>query len=169
MTDSANKIVANASGGWNRQDGLKVMQDFLGSGREFSVVYAMNEEMMAGAIQALEEAGRLGDYTLYSSNGKEIGWQWMRDGVMAGTIVNTPTVEADLIFQMVQAHFKGIQYPRHVYNIQPLLTVDSLDRAIPWNIKNYIMKKKDGSLVIDISTQSSVSGMLNWKPVNENR
>lgn len=164
-----NTIVANASGGWNRQDGLKVMQDFLGSGKEFSVVYAMNEEMMAGAIQALEEAGRVGKYTLYSSNGKEIGWQWMKDGIMAGTVVNTPTVEADLIFQMVQAHFKGAKYPRHVYNIQPLLTADKLDGAIPWNIKNYIAKKKDGSLIVDLYSQKPVTGMLDWKPVNESR
>ncbi|MFD1199116.1 sugar ABC transporter substrate-binding protein [Brucella gallinifaecis] len=162
-----NTIVANASGGWNRQEGLKVMQDFLGSKKEFSVVYAMNEEMMAGAIQALEEAGRLGDYTLYSSNGKEIAWDWMKAGTLAGTVANTPTVEADLIFQMVQAHFDGKEYPRHVYNIQPMLTADTLGNAIPWNIENYLKKKEDGSLDIDLYKQPLVEGMVDWTPIKD--
>ncbi|MDR3484732.1 MAG: sugar ABC transporter substrate-binding protein [Bradyrhizobium sp.] len=163
--NGGNTVVMNASGNWNRQDGLKVMQDFLAANKDFKVVYAMNEEMMAGAIQALTEAGKLGQYTLYSSNGKEIGWKWMKDGVMAGTVANPPTLEGDLIFQMVQAHFAGKPYPRHVYNIQPMLTVDNVSGAVPWNVDNYLAKKADGSLIVDLFAQNSVKAMATWTPL----
>jgi len=163
--NGGNKVVMNASGNWNRQDGLKVMQDFLAANKPFKVVYAMNEEMAAGAIQAITEAGKLGQFTIYSSNGKEIGWKWMKDGVMAGTVANPPTLEGDFVFQMVQAYFAGKPYPRHVYNIQPMLTKDNVDGAVPWNVDNYLAKKANGSLVIDLFAQKPVNGMAAWKPL----
>jgi ABC-type sugar transport system substrate-binding protein len=167
--NGGNKVVMNATGEWSRQKGLSVMQDFLASNKDFSVVYAMNEEMMAGAIQALDEAGKLGEYTLYSSNGKEIGWQWMQDGIMAATVANPPTVETDFIFQMVQAYFDDKDFPRHVYNLQPLLTADNLENAVPWNVDNFIAKISDGSLVIDLFAQKPVEGMAEWKPIGDSK
>jgi ribose transport system substrate-binding protein len=164
--NGGNKVVMNASGNWSRQGGLKVMQDFLAANKDFKVVYAMNEEMMAGAIEALTEAGKLGQYTLYSSNGKEIGWKWMKDGIMTATVANPPTLEGDMIFQMVEAYFDGKPFPRHVYNVQPLLTKDNVDGAVPWNVDNYLAKKKDGSLVVDLFAQKPVKEMAKWTPIS---
>ncbi|MCJ8325332.1 MAG: sugar ABC transporter substrate-binding protein [Rhizobiales bacterium] len=161
--NGGNEVVLANSAGWNRKDGLAVTQDFLASSKEFEVIYAMNEEMMAGAIQALEEAGELGNYALFSGNGKEIGWSWMRDGIMEATVANPPTLEADLNFQMVQAHIAGIDYPRHVYNIQPLLTVDNLDGAVPWVIDDYLAMKASGKLVVDLFAQPEIKSMEVWE------
>lgn len=161
-----NEVVMAASGGWSRNGGLEVAQDFLASGEEFSVIYAMNEEMMAGTIQALEEAGRMEGMSLYSGNGKEIGWEWIKEGIMQGTVANPPTLEADLIFQMVQAFLAGEDYPRHIYNIQPLLNADNLDRAVPWDIENYLVKREAGELNNNMLEQPEITSMVTWSPSN---
>ncbi|MCP4381923.1 MAG: sugar ABC transporter substrate-binding protein [Hyphomicrobiales bacterium] len=157
-----NEVVLNASGNWNRKDGLAVAQDFIASQKDFKVIYAMNEEMMAGTIQAIEEAGKQGEYALFSDNGKEIGWQWMKDGVMEGTVANPPTLEGDIIFQMVQAHLDGKDYPRHVYNTQPWLTADNLDGAIPWDVEDYFARKASGEIVIDLFALAEVDEIVTW-------
>ena len=161
-----NTVVLAASGGWSRNGGLDVAQDFLASDQRFNVIYAMNEEMMAGTIQALQEAGRLGEMSLYSANGKEIGWEWIKEGIMQGTVANPPTLEADLIFQMVQAHLDGEDYPRHIYNIQPLLTAENLDTAVPWDIDNYLAKREAGGLNNDMMSQPEITSMVTWSPTN---
>lgn len=156
-SDGGNQIILSSSGNWNRKDGLAVVQDFIATQKKIDVIYAMNEEMMAGTIQALEEAGQLGKHALISNNGKEIGWQWMEDGVMEASVANPPTMEADLAFQMVQAHFDGKQYPRHVYNLQPLLTKANLGQAVPWDVDAYFEQKSDGGLVVDLFAHPAVS------------
>lgn len=154
---SNNEIVMAAAGNWARQDALNVMQDFIASQKQIDIVYAFNEEMMAGTIQALEESGQLDGKVLISANGKEIGWQWMADGVMAASVANPPTMEAHLAYQMLTAHFAGENYPRHVYNHQPLLTADNLEGAVPWDVKDYIQRVTDGSLVVDLQAEPAVT------------
>ncbi len=161
-----NTIVLESSGGWSRNGGLEVTQDYLASDQEFSVIYAMNEEMMAGAIQALDEAGRSGEMSLYSSNGKEIGWEWMEEGIMLGTVANPPTLEADLVFQMVERFIAGEEFPRHVYNVQPMLTAENIDTAVPWDIDNYIAKRDAGELDNDLMSQTEITSMATWSPSN---
>ncbi|MBU2867254.1 sugar ABC transporter substrate-binding protein [Pacificibacter marinus] len=161
-----NEIVLESSGGWSRNGGLEVTQDYLASDKDFSVIYAMNEEMMAGTIQALDEAGRTGEISLYSSNGKEIGWEWMKEGTMLGTVANTPTLEADLVYQMVERYLAGEDFPRHVYNVQPMLTAENIDTAVPWEIDAYMAKRDAGVLDNDLMSQTEITSMVTWSSNN---
>lgn len=156
-TKGGNEIVMAAAGNWSRQDGLKVVQDFIASQKQIDVIYALNEEMMAGTIQALTESGQIGNQVLVSANGKEIGWQWMRDGVMEASVANPPTMEADFAFQMVQALFDGKDFPHHVFNHQPLLTLGNLDSAVPWDVDAYFAQKESGKLVVDLYAEPVVT------------
>ena len=52
------KIILTQSGDFNRAKGKEVMEAFLKSkGKEINAVYAHNDDMALGAIQAIEEAG----------------------------------------------------------------------------------------------------------------
>ncbi len=147
------EIVFQASGKWQRKEGMDAAQDLIASRKEFDVLYVMNEAMMGGVLQALKEAGKEGQYPLFSDNGTEEGIQWIRDGVMEATCANPPSANGDLMFQMVKAHLEGKDHPRHVIGVQPLLTRENLDGAIPWDPENYFAQKAAGSFEVDIYTQ----------------
>src|SRR5688572_13941509 len=52
------KIIASQTGNFNRAEGQKVMQNIIQSlGQQITAVYAHNDEMAIGAIQALKSAG----------------------------------------------------------------------------------------------------------------
>jgi len=56
-SDSSMKIVASQTGDFTRDGGKKVMETFLNSEKGIDVVYAHNDDMGLGAIEAIEAAG----------------------------------------------------------------------------------------------------------------
>ena len=52
------KIVASQTGDFTRDGGKKVMESFLKSQKDIDVVYAHNDDMGLGAIEAIEAAGK---------------------------------------------------------------------------------------------------------------
>ncbi|RYY47097.1 MAG: ABC transporter substrate-binding protein [Actinomycetales bacterium] len=57
-SDDAIKIVASQTGDFTRDGGKKVMEAFLQSNDDIDVVYAHNDDMGLGAIEAIEAAGK---------------------------------------------------------------------------------------------------------------
>jgi ABC-type sugar transport system substrate-binding protein len=58
-SDSKIKVVASQTGDFTRDGGKKVMESFLKSQKDIDVVYAHNDDMGLGAIEAIEAAGKV--------------------------------------------------------------------------------------------------------------
>jgi hypothetical protein len=89
------QIVYWGSGGWFADPAKKAMTDAITSlgPQGFDGAYVENNEMMDGAIQAIQESGlNPSDYWLGSCNGKEKSWQWVRDGLETMDINQTPAL-----------------------------------------------------------------------------
>ena len=103
------------SGGWFADPAKKVMQDAITSlGPDgFDGVYVHNDEMMAGVLQAFEEAGLdPSKYWLGASNGKEKSWDWVEKGTTTMDVNETATLEADIASQQIKAYFAGEPYKK---------------------------------------------------------
>lgn len=85
-------IVASQSGDFARDKGRQVMETLLQSHPEVTVVYAHNDEMAIGAIQALEAAGRKPgeDVTLVSIDGTRDALQAIIDGKLGVSVESAP-------------------------------------------------------------------------------
>jgi ribose transport system substrate-binding protein len=83
------KIIAPQTGDYARDKGLSVMQDFLQRFPRGKVdaVYAQNDEMAVGAIQAIEEAGRSDEMFVHGLDGGNAGLEAIQAGKQAGTVV----------------------------------------------------------------------------------
>lgn len=83
------KVVASQYADYLRENALKFMEDQLqrfGPG-EIQAVYAHNDEMALGAIQALEAAGRLGEVKVVGVDGEELAFEAIKAGKLAATFV----------------------------------------------------------------------------------
>jgi ribose transport system substrate-binding protein len=81
------KIIATQYADYLRQPAQKYMEDVLqrfGKGR-IQGVYAHNDEMGLGAIQALEQAGRLKEVKVISIDGENEGIEAVKDGKLIAT------------------------------------------------------------------------------------
>jgi ribose transport system substrate-binding protein len=87
------KIIASQTGDASRAKGQAVMQNLVQSlGNRITAVYAHNDEMALGAIQALKDAGKKPgtDVTVVSIDGEKAGLEAIQRGDLAVTVESNP-------------------------------------------------------------------------------
>ena len=102
-------IIKSQSGDFTRTKGKEVMEAFLKSGgQNIEAVYAHNDDMALGAIQAIEEAGRKPgtDMLIVSIDGVKDAFQAMVDGKLNCTVECNPLL-GPMAFDAVEAAVAG--------------------------------------------------------------
>ncbi|EYD75688.1 Ribose ABC transport system, periplasmic ribose-binding protein RbsB [Rubellimicrobium mesophilum DSM 19309] len=86
------EILESRSGDFSRDEGRRVMETLLQAHPDVNIVYAHNDEMAIGAIQALEAAGRKPgeDVWIYSIDGTRDALQAIIDGKLEVTVESSP-------------------------------------------------------------------------------
>ena len=87
------KIIASQDGDFARANGQKVMENIIqAKGKEITAVYAHNDEMAIGAIQALKAAGMTPgkDVTVISIDGEKDGLKAIIAGELGATVECNP-------------------------------------------------------------------------------
>ena len=111
------KIVKSQSGDFTRAKGKEVMESFLKSpeGKQINALYAHNDDMALGAIQAMEEAGvKPGkDILIVSIDGVRGAFEAMAAGKLNCTVECNPLIGPQL-FDAVEAIAAGKPVPKRV-------------------------------------------------------
>ncbi|MEO7414402.1 MAG: ABC transporter substrate-binding protein [Opitutaceae bacterium] len=124
------KIIDSQSGNFELSGGKQVMQAFLKKhGRNINIVYAHNDSMALGAIQAIEEAGlKPGkDITIVSIDAMRPAVQAVADGKLNCTVECNPLF-GPLVFDLVQKIIAGEKVPKKMLNTD--IVIDSANAAL---------------------------------------
>jgi simple sugar transport system substrate-binding protein len=108
------KIIASQSGDFRRTGGKEVMEALLKKhGNEITAVYAHNDDMAIGAIQAIEEAGKKPgtDIVVVSVDGVKGAFESMVAGKLNCTVECNPLL-GPLAFDAVQKAKAGEKLPK---------------------------------------------------------
>jgi simple sugar transport system substrate-binding protein len=109
------KIVLSQSGDFTRAKGKEVMEAFLKSpqGSQIQAVYAHNDDMALGAIQAIEEAGKKAgtDIKVVSVDGGKAALQAVADGKINCSVECSPRL-APQAFDAVATLLSGGTVPK---------------------------------------------------------
>jgi ABC-type sugar transport system substrate-binding protein len=123
------KILASQNGNFTRAEGQKVMENLIQAhGREITAVYAHNDEMALGAIQALKAAGfQPGkDVLVVSVDGQKSALEAIQRGEMNVTVECNPRF-GPIAFDTLEKHLKGEKLPPKI--IVPDRFFDSTNAA----------------------------------------
>ena len=107
------KILASQNGNFTRAEGQKVMENLIQAhGREITAVYAHNDEMALGAIQALKAAGfQPGKEVLVVSvDGQKSALEAVQRGEMNITVECNPRF-GPIAFDTLEKYLKGEKLP----------------------------------------------------------
>ena len=109
------EMVASQSGNFNRAEGQNVMEQILGGNPDLDAVYAHNDEMAIGAIQALKDAGRKPgeDVTVVSVDGTRDALQAIIDGDLGATVETNPRF-GPLAFDTAKKFLSGELVPTKI-------------------------------------------------------
>ena len=80
------QIIAEQTGDWSREEGMKVMENWIASGKEIDAVVAQNDAMALGAIMAIEAAGKSGEIKVYGIDAQAEALAAVENGSMEGTV-----------------------------------------------------------------------------------
>lgn len=131
--DSRFQIVRSQSGDFTRAKGKEVMEAFIkAENGGIDVLFAHNDDMAIGAIQAIEEAGLKpgSDIRIVSIDGVRGAFEAMKAGKLNATVECNPLLGEQLA-QLIRDVHAGREVPRRVTVEEGVYTMDQAAAELP--------------------------------------
>ncbi len=114
-------------------------QDAIASGKDFSVIFVMNEDMAAGIIQMLDSQGVSDQYKVVSQNGSPAGLPLIKNGKLDYTISSSPGWEGLVSYQVLNQYATGASTAVQQQVELPIMPVDQSNiddktKVVPWEV-----------------------------------
>ena len=135
------EVVEEQPADWDRAKALAVTENILTGGKEIDVIYAHNEEMAAGVIKALENAGKLDEIAVVSANGSPDGVELLNGGKMVMTVTQSPSYEGVAAVKSVHDYFAGMDVPKEILVPLKAVTIDNIDDMLTWAVDDALLAK----------------------------
>ena len=127
------KIIRSQTGDFTRAKGKEVMEAFLkAEGRNINVLYAHNDDMAIGAIQAIEEAGLkpAQDITIVSIDGVKGAFQAMMAGKLNVSVECSPLLGPQLM-AAVKDILAGKPVPKRILTEEGIFPMETAAAEFP--------------------------------------
>ncbi|QQM30044.1 sugar ABC transporter substrate-binding protein [Martelella lutilitoris] len=120
-------LMETQPGDWNREKSQKVMEAFLVKYDDIDGVYAGDDNMGVGALNAAKAAGRDGIIFVGATN-FSVGYEAMENGDYWGSIYQSPVDDAEAALQTAIDVLDGKDVPFLNYFDTPKITQDNMDQ-----------------------------------------
>jgi simple sugar transport system substrate-binding protein len=126
------KIVRSETGNFTASEGKIVMQAFLKADKDFQVLYAHNDQMALGAIQAIKEAGMKPgkDMTIVSIDAVKGAFVAMMAGELNASIECNPLLGPQM-YQAALDTLAGKEVPKYIPTIEGVFDESNAAAAFP--------------------------------------
>ena len=127
------KIIRSQTGDFTRAKGKEVMEAFLkAEGKKINVLYAHNDDMAIGAIQAIEEAGLkpAKDITIISIDGVKGAFEAMMAGKLNVSVECSPLLGPQLM-QAVKDLKAGKTLPKRIVTKEGVFPMEIAGKEFP--------------------------------------
>ena len=108
------EIVARQTANFNRAEGLTVFENILQAQDEIDGVFAHNDEMILGAIEAATAAGRAADIIFVGFDAVNDAVAAVNEGRLAATIAQQPALMGQLGVEKAVAYLNGEEVPASI-------------------------------------------------------
>ncbi|WP_206184775.1 ABC transporter substrate-binding protein [Thermoactinospora rubra] len=132
QADPKFKVIASQTGDFTRAKGKEVMEAFLKAHPDIDVLYAHNDDMALGAIEAIEGAGKTPgkDIKIVSVDAVKDGMQALADGKINFIVECSPLLGPQLM-DLAKKVVKGEQVPARVVTEETTFTQEQAKQALP--------------------------------------
>lgn len=107
VADESLDVIDSQTANFDRAEGLTVMENMLQANPDIKAVFAQNDEMALGAIEAIQSAGLAGEIQVVGFDGTEDGIKSVEEGVLSATVAQQPEEMGRLALEAAYAYFKG--------------------------------------------------------------
>jgi ribose transport system substrate-binding protein len=123
------RIVASQPANWERDQGFTVFQNMLQAHGNIDTVFACNDIMALGAIEAIAAAGRTGRVRVLGFDAIGDARKAIKEGRMEATVAQFPDEMGRSAVETALHAFKGEQVPQDINVRIGLVTKDNADKG----------------------------------------
>ncbi|AKO90958.1 D-ribose ABC transporter substrate-binding protein [Priestia filamentosa] len=120
IADQKLDVAAKQSADFDRTKGLNVMENLLQGNSDIKAVFAHNDEMALGAIQAINSSGR--DVLVVGFDGNEDAVNAVKEGKLAATVAQQPELIGELAVKAASDVLKGKKVEKNIAAPLKLMT-----------------------------------------------
>jgi ribose transport system substrate-binding protein len=120
------EIVASQTANWERDQGFNVFQNILQSQPQVRALFACNDMMALGAIEAIAAAGKTGELIVLGFDAVEDAREAIHSGAMAGSVAQYPSEMGKLAVENAFRLMNGESIPAFIPVKIELITKEKL-------------------------------------------
>lgn len=124
------KIVSTQVADFDRAKAMSVMENILQANKEIDGLYAANDEMLLGALEAIEAAGRSDEIVMIGCDAIDDTLEAMKAGRVEATIAEPPFFLGKAILNTAFDYLEGKQVEASVILDNSLVTQDNVDELV---------------------------------------
>ena len=125
------QILAKQPADWNRANALKIMEDFLTRFPDINAVYAHDDDMAIGALQAITAAGLVGEVRVYGIGGMGEFLDVLKTGEVHGSVWQSPVDFGVLPVRTINDILVGRNVQKFQYVDMPQIDANNVDEFTP--------------------------------------
>ena len=123
------KIVGEQIANWNKDEGMRLMEDWLQANAKIDAIISMNDNMAAGAIEAVKGSGKPFPFA-YGVDGTAEACLMIKAGQMTSTSLQSAYALAELSMKMSHDLLTGKKVTSPQFITAELITKDNVDKFI---------------------------------------
>ena len=124
------EIVACQVADFDRAKGMSVMENILQANPEIDGLYAANDEMLLGALEAMEAAGRTDEIVKIGCDAIDDTLEAMKAGKVDATIAEPPFFLGKAILNTAYDYLEGKEVEPYVILENQLVTQENVDSLV---------------------------------------
>lgn len=124
------KIVASQVADFDRATGMTVMENILQANEHIDGLYAANDEMLLGALEAIEAAGRLDEITMIGCDAIDDTLEAIKSGKVEATIAEPPFFLGKAILNTAYDYLQGKDVEANVILDNSLVTAENVETLV---------------------------------------
>jgi inositol transport system substrate-binding protein len=125
------KLIAEQTANWSREEGMALVENWLQAyGGQINAIFAQNDEMGLGALNALQAARVKDDVVLVSVDAIADALKAVADGHLDATVFQNARVQAETALETAIKSINGQPYEKKVLIPFELVTRENVDRYI---------------------------------------
>ncbi len=130
------ELVGTQPTDWGAEKAMNVTQNFIQAGKEFDVIFANNEQMAQGVINALKDAGLYGKIKIVATGGGPVGLKMIESGQIDATMGAPVSLQGLITFRNLYQYLQGKTPPK--FTPLPIIpvTADNVADAISWEVSD---------------------------------
>jgi ribose transport system substrate-binding protein len=120
------KLVASQPGNWDRLTALNATTNILRAHPDLIGIYANNDTMALGSVEAVRSAGKLKQIAIVGTDGIKAAKQSIANGEMAATVADDLYGEGKISVDLALRLLACQPLPKWVVSDQALITADNV-------------------------------------------